>query len=317
MKLNKPQNCIIKNINNVNKDVFNNMADEYDNLTDLWYPHLLSIGHKIILENFGCTAAADSTKVVLDVGCGTGEQSGIFLKLGYNVVRIDVSEKLLSIAQTKYPKIKFIQASAEEIPFPDNTFDIVNCFDTLHLIQNWELAIKEMCRVLKPGGKIFLCVEHKFSLEILWEFVSAILNNCFQYDENLKEVIAHFRNPKAGHWVDWPYIKNDGTKVYMKVYLFTKKEIKNTLEKNGIRIKKLYGIHFLTNLLPSTFLQLPRPSRLLRTVFSAISRLEKIISKFIDFSNFSSYICIIGEKKIRQLDEMEPLSLLFLIKLVN
>lgn len=86
---------------------------------------------------------------VLDVGCGTGyhmEHAGLNL----DITGIDISDEMLNIARKSNFKVK--KGSAELIPFPDNSFDTVFCFFAVMNMVDTSHAVKEMARVMKPGG---------------------------------------------------------------------------------------------------------------------------------------------------------------------
>src|SRR3989344_6742626 len=90
-------------------------------------------------------------KKVLDVGCGTGDFSLILILYASEVVGIDLAEASIILAKTKMPlgNIKFIVSSAYEMPFPDDSFDIVVCRNMLHHLDEPEKAIKECSRLAK------------------------------------------------------------------------------------------------------------------------------------------------------------------------
>ncbi|MGA2417725.1 MAG: methyltransferase domain-containing protein [Candidatus Staskawiczbacteria bacterium] len=95
---------------------------------------------------------------VMDVACGTG----IFLKkieeqwAGLKLFGIDNSEKMIAIADQKPGNINFSVASAEKIPFEDNSFDLITVIDAFYYFQNKEAALKECSRVLKSKHYLFL-----------------------------------------------------------------------------------------------------------------------------------------------------------------
>ena len=97
---------------------------------------------------------------ILDVGCGTGLVSQ--LHPNFDVVGLDTSEEML-----KRNPYKWIKAPAEAIPFPDNTFDFVVCRSLLHHLESPLAGLKEMRRVLKPGGK-FVAWEPNLSIFNDW-----------------------------------------------------------------------------------------------------------------------------------------------------
>lgn len=104
---------------------------------------------------------------VLDVACGTGRgTAGLAQAVGPtgSVDALDLSEAMLDQARTKIeklglgPRVHFKQGNARELPYMDNTFDLVYngyMFDLIPL-EGFTAILKEMRRVLKPGGKLIL-----------------------------------------------------------------------------------------------------------------------------------------------------------------
>ena len=96
-------------------------------------------------------------KYLLDLGCGAGENSVYFAKKGARCVASDYSpgmvEVAVKLAETNGVKIEGKVMDAMALEFPDNTFDVVYASNLLHHLPNPKLAIREMHRVLKPGGK--------------------------------------------------------------------------------------------------------------------------------------------------------------------
>jgi ubiquinone/menaquinone biosynthesis C-methylase UbiE len=96
-------------------------------------------------------------KRLLDLGCGAGENSVYFAQRGARCVAADYSpgmvEVALKLAAANGVAIEGHTVNAMAIDFPDNTFDFVYASNLLHHIPDPKIAIKEMHRVLKPGGK--------------------------------------------------------------------------------------------------------------------------------------------------------------------
>jgi 2-polyprenyl-3-methyl-5-hydroxy-6-metoxy-1,4-benzoquinol methylase len=94
---------------------------------------------------------------LLDFGCGWGDNSIVFAKMGFDVHGFDISEGNLNAARAlaeKYgmsDKLKFSRQEAEKLEFPDNEFDVIAGVDILHHV-DIEPSIRECHRVLKPGG---------------------------------------------------------------------------------------------------------------------------------------------------------------------
>lgn len=92
---------------------------------------------------------------LLDIGCGSGAVSSYFAETyAATITGIDVDKEEIRKAQSRTNglPIHFLQADATHLPFKDETFDVVTCFDVLHHIKTWKNALKEIKRVLKPNG---------------------------------------------------------------------------------------------------------------------------------------------------------------------
>ena len=96
-------------------------------------------------------------KYLLDLGCGAGENSVYFATKGARCIAADYSPGMvdvaLKLAAANQVQVEGKVVNAMAIDFPDNTFDIVYASNLLHHIPDPRLAIQEMYRVLKPGGK--------------------------------------------------------------------------------------------------------------------------------------------------------------------
>lgn len=95
-------------------------------------------------------------KAILDVGCGKGRFVNFFSNRAKEIVGIEPAKKLLEEGKKKYPKLKLLPGSATEIPFPDNTFDVVLCVEVLEHVPEIDEALKEMKRVLKKAGELII-----------------------------------------------------------------------------------------------------------------------------------------------------------------
>lgn len=93
---------------------------------------------------------------VLDVACGTGDLSLDLLRRGHRVTGVDFSEQMLALARRKAAAARFQLADAEALPFPDATFDAVTCAFGIRNFVHLEQGLREMLRVLKPGGRLLL-----------------------------------------------------------------------------------------------------------------------------------------------------------------
>lgn len=98
---------------------------------------------------------------ILDCGCGTGHNLDVFARFGHTV-GMDMSDGGLALARdTGRPLLK---ADAAHLPFPSASFDVVTSFDMMQCMEADEEAVREMARVLKPGGALVLSMA---ALEVL------------------------------------------------------------------------------------------------------------------------------------------------------
>lgn len=93
---------------------------------------------------------------VLDVACGTGDMVLELLKQGCSVTGVDLSEEMMAIARRKVESGKWRVADAEQLPFPDESFDAVTCAFGVRNFVHLEQGLHEMLRVLKPGGRMVI-----------------------------------------------------------------------------------------------------------------------------------------------------------------
>ncbi|MDD4363203.1 MAG: class I SAM-dependent methyltransferase [Atribacterota bacterium] len=138
-------------------EIFDKEATKYDS----WYEtkigkHADKVETDCALKLFKLTPGMD----ILDVGCGTGNFSIKIAEKGAAVTGIDISEKMLNIAEKKANRknlnIEFIKMNSLQLGFQDNYFDGVVSMATIEFISNPEKMINEMFRVCKKDGLILL-----------------------------------------------------------------------------------------------------------------------------------------------------------------
>lgn len=93
---------------------------------------------------------------ILDVGSGTGYYLNLINRQGLNCVGIDLSENMVRQSSAVYPHLKIQIADARKLPFADNSFDAVISVETLRYFSDRGTLLKEIFRVTKPGGSIFI-----------------------------------------------------------------------------------------------------------------------------------------------------------------
>lgn len=105
---------------------------------------------------------------VLEIGCGLGTDGRRFVRGGANYVGCEFSLHSLVLARRGFELFglpgAFVCADAENLPFQDAIFDLVYCHGVLHHTPDTERGIREICRVLRPGGKAVVMLYARESL---------------------------------------------------------------------------------------------------------------------------------------------------------
>ncbi|MGQ9788712.1 MAG: class I SAM-dependent methyltransferase [Candidatus Hadarchaeaceae archaeon] len=94
-------------------------------------------------------------KRILDIGCGIGYFEGMLPEL--NIIGLDSSKEALKVARSRSNK-DFVLGDAEHLDFPDGSFDGAFAVTTLEFLDDYKKAVKEVTRVLKPGGKFLAMI---------------------------------------------------------------------------------------------------------------------------------------------------------------
>ncbi len=156
------------------KSLINN--DIYKSLSDKWYTGndyvaLLRSEAKArnpyIKEKILQTFSKDCK--ILDVGCGGGLLCNDLASISNNIIGIDMHEEPLVIAR-KYNalnNVKYVQGNALQLPFANETFDVVCILDVLEHVDSYEIALSEASRVLKKGGLLFF---HTFNRNLFTKY---------------------------------------------------------------------------------------------------------------------------------------------------
>jgi demethylmenaquinone methyltransferase/2-methoxy-6-polyprenyl-1,4-benzoquinol methylase len=141
------------------KKMFDDISNRYDFLN-----HFLSFGiYKIWRRKLTRLLSEQNPRIILDVATGTGDLAiALAVLKPQKITGIDIAEKMLTIAREKVVRrklntiISFETGDAENIPFPDNSFDAVTVAFGVRNYENLLMGLKEMKRVLKQGGTMMI-----------------------------------------------------------------------------------------------------------------------------------------------------------------
>jgi len=181
---------------------------------------------------------------MLDLGCGEGRHIfGLMEKfpdlkcigLDPHIESLDKAfEGLKFLESISNTKTNFLSGSAYSLPFSDGSFDLVVCSEVLEHLHDYKDAIKEINRVLKPGGQFLASVPAEFPEKICWLLSEAYQNQpgghlrIFKKNELIKEVAEHnfsFESSQRFHsihsaywWLRCLFWKSQESNIIIKGY---------------------------------------------------------------------------------------------------
>ena len=129
-------------------------------------------------------------KKVLDVGCGNGYVLSRYAREGADVFGIDLTQAGVDLCEKRFAMEglngRFTLASAEAMPFEDESFDCVCSMGVLHHTPDTPKAVKEILRVMKRGGRLIVMVYHRNSAlyRIIFPFYRLMLGRTLQQQVN-------------------------------------------------------------------------------------------------------------------------------------
>ena len=141
--------------------VFHSVAGNYDLMNDLMSGGVHRLWKRVTIEMSGVRPGHH----VLDIAGGTGDLAAKFSKIvgpEGTVVLADINDSMLKVGRDRLvdrgitDNVRFSQADAQYLPFPDNTFDVITIAFGLRNVTDKDMALRSMYRVLKPGGKLLV-----------------------------------------------------------------------------------------------------------------------------------------------------------------
>ncbi len=144
------------------KSYFNEVGEQWDTMRQSFFSD--SVRDKAIAK-----AGVQPGETAADFGAGSGFVSESLLDKGLSVIALDQSETMLKVMRHKFAHIdsfQCFQGDAEKVPIADTSVDYVFANMYLHHVEAPAKAIKEMVRILKPGGKLIITDldEHEFEI---------------------------------------------------------------------------------------------------------------------------------------------------------
>ncbi|MBD2445205.1 class I SAM-dependent methyltransferase [Dolichospermum sp. FACHB-1091] len=138
-------------------------------------------------------------KSVLDIASGEGYGSALLAKLAKSVVGVDISVDTVeyaSQAYQTYENLKFMVGSCESIPLPEKSIDVVVSFETIEHHDQHERMMREIKRVLKPGGMLIISSPNRLTYSDEANYSNPFHVKELYYDELVNLIDKHFQYSK-------------------------------------------------------------------------------------------------------------------------
>src|SRR5262249_28111484 len=153
---------------------------------DVYFGYKFNPIHRVGLTNFlrereiERQVAIRSDDVLLDVGCASGQHVFLFAKTAREGYGVDIAQSFVDAtdkykAKNNRTNTHFARATAEELPYEDGKFSVIICAEVLEHVFDKEIALKEMSRTLRSGGRLIISVPNMNADATLWgRFMRAI-----------------------------------------------------------------------------------------------------------------------------------------------
>ncbi|WP_347838986.1 class I SAM-dependent methyltransferase [uncultured Draconibacterium sp.] len=134
---------------------------------------------------------------MLELGCGTGHWTALFVNEGFDVVATDVSDVMLKEAFAKGLDAEILKADAEALPFKNESFDVLASVTMMEFVNSKEKVLEEVMRVLRPGGWLLLgCLNGNSQLAKNAANDPVFKNAAFFVPDSLKKALSKFGTPE-------------------------------------------------------------------------------------------------------------------------
>ncbi len=217
-----------------NIKIYDKIYNKYENKRDeIFNPIEQERLHKKLEQAFRWIKTSSNRKIALDYGCGSGNLAKHLINIGFHVVAVDVSDNFLRLVKQKYGNtgmlINTLKVNGQNLSnINDNYFDFIGAYSVLHHVPDYLHIIKEIIRVTKRGGIIYL--DHEAN-ESYWsrnkqytKFVRLVSRPSFKkwrkyltlskYIKRIREIIIPWYQPEGDihirpdDHIEWGKIEN-------------------------------------------------------------------------------------------------------------
>jgi SAM-dependent methyltransferase len=237
---------------------------------DLWNEHI---------ARYAFAARLARRKRVLDIACGVGYGSAELARVAASVHGIDISDDAVAEALRRYAasNLHFLAAPAQQLPFPDSSFDLIVAFEVIEHLEDWPRLLTEARRLLAPGGQLIVSTPNKSFYAETRRLAGPNPYHAHEFE------FAEFRDALAGHFSSVTlYLQNHVAAVAIQPdHPHHGTEI--TVETSSIQPETSHFFLAVCALAPQTgaplYVYLPAASNVLREREMHIAKLEAELSQ--------------------------------------
>lgn len=231
----------------INEEVY---KKQFGERSKNWHDSAVWITHQHLLNAHASHFENNPEAIALDVCCGSGVVGASFKSKVKKVIGLDLTPEMVALSKTRLDEVH--QGNVYNIPFADNTFDLVCTREVLHLLPYPENPVSEIFRVLKPGGKFVVGQILPFSeIDGPWMYrifkkKQPLIYNMFQEEDFRKMLLsAGFMNLHMTEMNVWENID-----VWINSYETThlhRHEIREIYRNASAEIKRVHPFKILPN----------------------------------------------------------------------
>lgn len=231
----------------INEEVY---KKQFGERSKNWHDSATWITHRDLLDSHADHFEENKEAIALDVCCGSGVVGASFKHKVKKVIGLDLTPEMVALSKTRLDEVH--QGNVYNIPFPDNSFDLVCTREVLHLLPYPENPVSEIFRVLKPGGKFVVGQILPFNeVDGAWMYrifkkKQPLIYNMFQEEDFRKMLLsAGFNNLQMTEMNVWENID-----VWINSYETThlhRHEIREIYRNASSEIKKAHPFKILPN----------------------------------------------------------------------
>ena len=295
------------------------MEEEYDSIEDLWYPHLFNEIHRFMLAHLPHDPGARALDVGCGTGFqGLFVARAGYAVRGFDVAgrlvesarrKVDGPREsdelpwpgyrttLRTFADDQAELVVMADKIRGEAPYFAPVFElgdatdpasyrspgysvITCCGSVLSFIDDHEQVLAHMAEALRPGGLLFLEVEQRVNLDLIWPVVDLLMGCTLEYEQSLGESLGNlFAKPGRSLRVNYPFPLANGSEVTLPIWLFSVGHLQRVFSRLGLEIVDRAGIHAVTNVVPSTLLHRTSPPRSRVRFVERLARRERTLAR--------------------------------------